>query len=89
MAVDTIMMVLERVACNVGFVFLLGGGILLFGTIAALAILLVCDLWICASNRFRDICKAESLIHEYRRNREKFLEWLEMEKKKEDCNGKA
>lgn len=32
--------------------------------------------WIAASNRFRDICKTESLIHEYRRNREKFLEWL-------------
>ena len=84
MAVDTIMMVLERIACNIGFVFLLGGGILLFGAIAALVILLVCDLWICASNRFRNICKAESLIREYRRHREKFLKWLEKEVKNED-----
>lgn len=33
--------------------------------------------WIAASNRFRDICKAESLIFEYRREREEYLWWKE------------
>lgn len=33
--------------------------------------------WIAASSRFRDICKAESLIFEYRREREEYLWWKE------------
>ena len=32
---------------------------------------------IAASNRFRDICKAESLIFEYRRERKEYLWWKE------------
>ena len=35
--------------------------------------------WIAFSESFRDICKAESLIHDYRKNREKFLEWRDGE----------
>lgn len=33
--------------------------------------------WIAASNRFRDICKAESLIFEYRKERKEYLWWKE------------
>lgn len=33
-------------------------------------------IWIAASNRFRDICKAESLIFEYRKYRTQFMAWL-------------
>ena len=38
---------------------------------------LVETAWIAASNRFRDICKAESLIFEYRRERKEYLWWKE------------
>ena len=89
MTADTIMTILEQVARNIGFAFMLVGGLLLFGAMVTLGIRLMCELWAGVSLRFRNICKAESLIIEYRKNREKFLEWLEMEKKKEDCNGQT
>jgi hypothetical protein len=31
--------------------------------------------WIAYSQSFRDICKAESMIHGYKVNREKYFEW--------------
>lgn len=55
------------------------GGTACAFALMCLAVYAACIAWICASNRFRDVCKAESLIHEYRRNREKFLQWLEAE----------
>ena len=67
---------INTLSLSIGYTFMVIGGtflsIFLIATIASIA----CFAWIHASNRFRDICKAESLIHEYRRNREKFLEWL-------------
>ena len=84
MTIDRIMTILEQVARNVGFELMVVGGLLLFGVLVALSARIMCELWIGVSNRFRDICKAESLIHEYRRNREKFLKWLEKEVKNED-----
>ena len=33
------------------------------------------SIWIAASNKFRDICRAESLIFEYRRERDAYLQW--------------
>ena len=80
---------INTLSLSVGYTFMIIGGTFLVIFLIATIASIVCFAWIHASNRFRDICKAESLIHEYRRNREKFLEWLEMEKKKEDCNGKA
>ena len=49
-------------------------GILLF---------LAFDIWEYASNRFRDVCKAESLIFEYRKNRDDYLEWKNTKDSKE------
>ena len=53
---------------------LMGGAVLLIAIIGFL-IYIAEAVWVVASDRFRDICKAESLIHEYRLNREKYLEW--------------
>lgn len=54
---------------------MLVGGLLLFGVLVALAVRLMCELWIGVSIRFRSILKAESLIYEYRKNRDEFLRW--------------
>ena len=63
----------------IGEVFLYAGGTILvlfvlslFGQVAGIA-------WIVASNKWRDICKAESLIHEYRRNRKDYMKWKELQ----------
>ena len=62
----------------------LGGGLL---CLAVLALLLqvACAAWTSFSNRFRDICKAESLIFEYRKNRHDFMVWKHT--KEADGNG--
>lgn len=84
MIVDDMMFLFEQVARNIGFSFMLVGGLLLFGVLVALAARLMCELWIGVSIRFRSILKAESLIYEHRRCREKFVKWLEMEKNNDD-----
>ena len=63
----------------------LGGGML---TLAILALLvnIVCNLWIDASNQFRKICQAESMIFEYRKNRNDFMYWLNMQKGKSNAD---
>lgn len=45
---------------------------------------LALDIWEYASNRFRDVCKSESLIFEYRKNRDDYLEWKNTKDSKED-----
>ena len=69
-------MEMERVMLATGKAIIIGGGVILASLLLAGLFLLMCGAWILASNSFRDICKAESLIREYRRNSEKFLEWL-------------
>lgn len=51
-----------------------GGGFLCL-IILGLLLYFVCVAWIAFSNKFRDICKAESLIFEYRKNRHEFMVW--------------
>lgn len=72
---------LEKQACLtreeiVNYLIAIGG---IAAILAALCFLwwLVETAWIAASNRFRDICKAESLIFEYRRERKEYLWWKE------------
>ena len=57
----------------------LGGGMLSLAILAILADV-ACNLWIDASNQFRKICQAESMIFEYRKNRNDFMYWLNMQK---------
>lgn len=71
---------MEKAALLTGTVLFCLGGSFMFSLIIAGLFRLMCAAWISASNRFRDICKAESLIFEYRKNREMFLQWLK-------CNG--
>ena len=57
-------------------VLLAGGGIAAVGIISLLANLAAMG-WVVFSEHFRAICKAESLIYEYRKNRADFLKWRE------------
>lgn len=40
----------------------------------------VCEIWIMVNNKWRRIVRAESLIHEYRKEREQYLAWKERKK---------
>lgn len=80
------MIALNKFALWLGASFVIVGGTSFAFVVMALVLYAACMAWIHASNRFRDVCKAESLIHEYRRNREKFLKWLEAEGKNEQRN---
>lgn len=67
---------LDTFSLYIGKAFLIIGGTFLVIFLLGVIVYIVCFTWHHASNYFRDVCKAESFIHEYRRNREKFLEWL-------------
>lgn len=66
---------MDKVAFWAGEVFLVCGGTFLTGFVLAGVFRLLCEAWVALSNRFRGICKAESLIFEYRKNRDEFLRW--------------
>lgn len=80
------MIALDKFSFWLGKSVVVAGGTACALALIAMAIYAACIAWICASNAFRDVCKAESLIHEYRRNREKFLQWLEAEGENEQRN---
>lgn len=66
---------MDNFATFLGKGFLVVGGIGIAVLLLALLVWLAGVAWIAASERWRDICKAESLIHEYRREREEYLQW--------------
>ena len=68
-------MVFEKVALITGQAVLVLGGAMLASTIIGFLGWLLCIAWVAFSEAFRPICKGEKLIFEYRKNREKFLEW--------------
>lgn len=68
-AVDSVMM-------NIGAFFTIAGGIIMMLFVVGMVGYLVALLWISACNKWRAICRAESLIFEYRKNREDFLRWM-------------
>ena len=69
------MRLIDSVMMNIGAVFLIAGGVLLISALLGFAIWLVGKIWIAASNKWRRILRAESLIYEYRQNRDEFLMW--------------
>ena len=69
------MRLIDSVMMNIGAVFLIAGGVLLISALFGFAIWLVGKIWIAASNKWRRILRAESLIYEYRQNRDEFLMW--------------
>lgn len=76
---DNIYLFIGRLLCGIG------GGMLALTILGGLT-LIACELWIYVSERLRDICKAESMIFEYRKNRIDFMYWKYMQK--EEDNGK-
>ena len=66
---------IDSVMINAGAIVLIVGGCLLLAAGVGLAALLVANIWIAASNKWRSILRAESLIYEYRQNRDEFLRW--------------
>lgn len=68
-AVDSVMM-------NIGAFFAIAGGIIMMLFVVGMVGYLVALLWISACNKWRAICRAESLIFEYRKNRKDFLRWM-------------
>ena len=66
---------MDNFATFLGKGFLVVGGLGIAVLLLALLVWLAGVAWIAASERWRDICKAESLIHEYRREREEYLQW--------------
>lgn len=66
---------IDDVIMNIGAFFVIAGGLLLVGLVVGVLANIAASVWIAFSDKFRKICKAESLIFEYRNNREEFLRW--------------
>ena len=66
---------IDSVMINIGAFFMIAGGIVLVVTVVGFVIFLTATLWISASNKWRAICRAESLVFEYKRNQQQFLKW--------------
>lgn len=68
-------MAMNDVAFWTGIIILGVGGTLLALCIIGLLAYFTSAVWVVFSEKFRDICKAESLIREYRKNRTEFMAW--------------
>lgn len=66
---------IDKVMMSIGAFFLLVGGALLLASVLVLFAWIIGSAWIATSNKWRRICQAESLIFEYRKNRDMYLEW--------------
>ena len=66
---------IDSAMVNIGAAFMLIGGVALVAIVLGLAVYAAGLAWIAASNKWRDILRAESLIYEYRMNREAYIEW--------------
>lgn len=77
-------MAINNVACWIGTVVLCLGGSLLAFCIIGLLAWLASAIWVAFSDKFRRICKAESLIFEYRKNRTEFMAWKGLKEMRED-----
>lgn len=75
---------IDNVMTNIGAIFLIAGGVLVFAAVLGFCGYIVAILWTEARNKWRSICKAESLILEYKKNRYKFLAW---KKEQEEHHG--
>lgn len=66
---------MTELAEGLGVVLMIAGGLMVVTAIVGLLGWLACGAWIAFSNRFRLICRTESLIYEYLANREEYLAW--------------
>ena len=69
------MELIDNVMMNTGALVLVVGGCLLIAAVVGLAALWVANIWIAASNKWRRILRTESLIYEYKQNRDEFMRW--------------
>lgn len=75
---------IDSVMVNIGAAVMLIGGVALAAIVLGLAVYAAGLAWIAASNKWRDILRAESLIYEYHMNREAYIEWREKANKAQD-----
>lgn len=68
---------METVFLWIGKVFCVVGGTAIALFLLFLFLELALEAWRLFSNKFRAVCKAESLIFEYRKHRKEFLQWLD------------
>ena len=69
---------MDAVFSNIGIIVCgLGGGLLCVAIVGFLG-WLSCCAWAAFCNKFRAVCKAESLIFGYRKYREQLLAWLKL-----------
>lgn len=66
---------IDNAMMNIGAFFIIAGGFLLVAGVFGVLLHFVANIWITLSNKFRRICRAESLIFEYMNNRNAFLRW--------------
>lgn len=66
-----------QICLLIGKVFVVVGGPALCFALVALIVYIACMAWISASNRFRGILKAESLIYRYKKEENLFRKWIE------------
>ena len=75
---------IDNMMVNIGAAFMLIGGVALVAIVLGLAVYAAGLAWVAASNKWRDILRAESLIYEYRMNREAYIEWRKNANKTRD-----
>lgn len=66
---------IDTVMVNIGAAFMIVGGAALVSVVLSLAIYFAGWAWVAASDKWRDILRAESLIYEYRMNRDAYIKW--------------
>lgn len=68
---------MEQIALGIGYFVMVAGLACIAIICLSLLGFFACVVWEAFSYRFRAILKAEKTIHEFRKNREKFMEWKE------------
>lgn len=68
---------IDNLMMTIGAFFIIVGGTVLLGVACLTLAWILGALWISVSEKWRNICKAESLIFEYRKNRSEYLWWKE------------
>lgn len=66
---------IDNVMVNIGAAFMIVGGVALVAIVLSLVIYAAGWAWVAASDKWRDILRAESLIYEYHMNRDYYIEW--------------
>lgn len=66
---------IDTVMVNIGAAFMIAGGAALVAVVLGLAIYFAGWAWVAASDKWRDILRAKSLIYEYRMNRDAYIKW--------------